>query len=897
MMNNACMVRKIPPFMKELEETYNICFSGMNTIERCIFGKKVVRQINSKYIETYQLCIVHYQLCNKEKIYKISYIQDDLELCNSFFDRESKMYISNDGEIGCLFCNNENKLRIDLFKNETNSGQFFLTCMNSVLINDIHKTFFIYESFCSFNSNNSLLIYSAESDDIKLKKENNLLRKKDIDMLKKINNGFYTENFGEQYNYSFFYLYVYNLVDNSIKYITVKDVSACYYSPHFIDDTSFVCLAYKTVPYRLGIYAFNTRPNDLYLCTLNDVDLEPLKVSSNCSSNNVTNIRNRTNRKSHIRCAYLKLSGKNFKHTCSPMVIKSDDNSIVYIACLVVFTKNEECLQHITQYNLVLIKLIKEDIKQKYVKSNNNFTKDIYEDFYENESCRSGEHSSKENNNGCRAELSAGGSYHSNVVMSNVDMMNIIVPNAAVPCAVSTAGPNDSNNCGSSRDDLCNYKKVETDVLIKEGQHTPFFRGLYTNEIKGYCYPYIFLNSIFYSNRIVIAVHMFTKKLFRIYIDKIYNEYDINTSVEILTMKNDNLFLSIKNMLLNDVLVYCIFDESNIKDDFIYLTYLKSYNIDFSTYDTIKKEKSIIYSCMNDNSKKLFMMLSEMETSLFKGKHPYIRRKNASFNLLYEEEKDYIHDIEQKGLNLPNFNLFNSKKLRNLILYIHGGPYSITINEYKNVFIFFAACGFDILCINYIGSLTISDKDNILNGCVNSIEIDDIIENFKDFYNCFSDYENVYLYGGSYGGFAACSILTKYNIFKSCCVINGVYEWILSAYSSDVTHYFLNMSVNKYCEYDCYFNKNEYAQTYELSPLNFVHNISTPILIICSKNDMRVSYHNSLSLYNRLRALKKKSKLFLFDDCNHSIDNYSCEETMLINIILWFYDYEDKKRK
>ncbi|SBT34723.1 peptidase, putative [Plasmodium ovale wallikeri] len=837
-------------------------------------------------------------LCNKEKIYKISYIQDDFEMCNTFYDKEYKMYLSNDGNVGCLFCTTEEKLSMNLFKNTGNKGKFFLTCLNSVSINDIHKRFFFYESFCSFNASNTLLIYSAESDDIRWKKENNSTVKRDVDILKKLNNGIYTETFGEQFNYSFFYLYVYNLMNNTVKYVIMKDVSSCYYSPHFIDDTSFVCLSYRTVPYRLGIYAFNIRANDLYLCTLTDSDVYNVEGKEN------------KNKKNYIRCAYVKLSGKNFKHTASPLIIREEEqesgearsgearsgearsgeaksgearsgearsgeaksgeaksgeaksgdvSSPVYVACLAVLAKGEECKQHIMEYSLVLIKLVKEERKQKGTK----------------------------------------GKKEKSTTTSQEEKLEQVFESSSIVSNSSSDEKCSNHNVGNTngREDVCNYRKVEMDVLIKEGQYTPFFRGLYTNEIKGYCYPYIFMNTIFYCSKIVIAVHMFTKKIFRILIDNIYDEKDISTSVEILCMKRDNLLLSIRNMLLNDVLVYCIFREINIKGDFIYLTNLKSYNLDFATCDNIGKEKYILYSNVNDNSKKLFMILSEMETSLFREKHPYIRRKNAHFNLLYEQEEQYILDIQQKGLLLPNFNLFNEKKLRNLILYIHGGPYSTTVNEYKNVFIFFAACGFDVLCINYIGSLSFSDKPNILNGFINSIEIDDIMQTFKEFYSYFGDYDGVYLYGGSYGGFAACSILTKYNIFKSCCVINGVYEWVLSAYSSDSPDFFINMPLNKNCEHDCKFdNMQDYANTYKMSPLHFVENITTPILIVCSKNDKRVSYHNSVSLYNRLRAQNKKCKFLLFDGSNHSIDNYHHQETMLMNVILWFYNYSRGKK-
>ncbi|GAW80609.1 hypothetical protein, conserved [Plasmodium gonderi] len=876
MENRFTGIKKIPPFMKELEEAYNICYCGGNIIEKCFFGKEVKRRINKSELQMYQLCIIHYQICNKEKVYKISYIQDDLDISNSFFDRELKMYMSKDGSIGCLFCNEENKRRIDLFKNETNNGKFFFTCMNSAPIsNDIHKKFFMHESFCSFNLSNTLMIYSAESDDMKLKKENNLSQKKDMENLKKLNNHIFTETFGEQFNYTFFNLYVYNLEDNTIKYVTVKDISGCYYNPQFIDNTSFVCLSYRTVPYRLGIYAFNVRPNDLYLCTLNDADVDPCdkgdrdgqdgkdgKMSRATSSNGIGITTSERSKKNYIRCAYAKLSGKNFKHIASPIVIRHDDSS-VYIACLVVFSKNEESKQHLMEYNLVLIKLVKEDSKLRDKK-----TRIV------------------SSSQGLKHEEVPfeGGSYGS--IESSEDLNEY-------DNETSSTAP----NCGN-QDDICSYKKEETEIIIREGCYTGFFRGLYTNEIKGCCYPYLFLNTIFYCNKIAIAVHIFTKKIFRILIHNIYMENDKTTSIEILCMKNDNLFVSIRNMLLNDVLAYCIFNEGNISGDFIYLTKVRSYNLDFTAYETIKtKQTSIIYANVNDHSKKLFMLLSQMETSLFKEKHPYVRRKNASFNMLYENEIDFLNDIKKKGLFMPNFNLFNEKKMRNLILYIHGGPYCTFLNEYKNVFIFFAACGFDILSINYVGSLSFSDKPNILNGHANSIEIKDIMDTFKEFYNFFGDYENVYLYGGSYGAYATCSIVTKYNLFKSCCVINGLFEWVLSTYSSDVPDYFLNLGLNKNSEYDCFYSKDEYSKLYELSPLYDVQNISTPMLIIASKDDMRVSHHNSISLYNRLRALKKKSKLFLFDNCTHSVKNMAYEETLLMNVILWFYGYDGKKKR
>ncbi|CAD2102232.1 peptidase, putative [Plasmodium vinckei] len=868
MSSNTIVLRKVPPFMSKLEDIYNICYGGLNKIEKCQFAKPVSRRINGEKLDMYQLYIIHYQLCNKEKLYKISYVQENMNISNSFFDKEHKMYMSDDGEIGCLFNNNDNKLAINLFKNDGNKGSFFFTFINNVSVNDIHKKFFMHESFCSFNSNNTLLLYSAESEDMKLKKENTVFQKPDLDALKKLNTGVYTETFGEQYNYSFFYLYLYNLIDNTVKYITVKDITSCFYNPKFIDETSFVCLSYRTVPYRLGIYAFNIRHNDLLLCTLNDSDLDITIDGDRTDIKDSDAIGNSgKSKKNHVRCAYIKLSCKSFKHIASPIIIKDKDQ--IYVACLVIFNKSDEIKQHISEYSLAIIKLEKDETKKnKNKKTNKDLPMEEEKSLmhYENIDDIYYEHN---NINGLKVEDDRTDNIH-----------------------VNNNNTNDKTN-----DDVCNYKKTETYILVKEGEYTPYFRGIYTNEIKGCCYPYIFLNTILYCNKIIIAVHMFSKKIYRVLINDIYNENDSSTSIEILCMKENNLLISIRNMLLNDILMYCIFNEQHIKGDFIYLTNLKSYNIDFSTYSNTEKTSDFIYSNINDNSKNLFKILNEIETSVFENKHPYIRRKKPNYNLLYQSEQEYLNDIKDKGVSLSNFNLFNKNNLRNLILYIHGGPYSLTYNEYRNIYIFFAACGFDVLCVNYIGSLTYTDKPNILNGFVNTIEINDIMAVVQSFSKHFGDYENIYLYGGSYGGFASCSLLTKSNIFKGGCVINGVYEWILSAYSSDVPDFFVNLTVNKTAEYDCIFDKHDYAMLYEMSPLNYAQNIKAPVLIICSTNDMRVTYHNSIALYNRLRALKKKTKLFLFDGANHSIDNYHYDETILMNIILWFYDYDTKKKK
>lgn len=444
--------------------------------------------------------------------------------------------------------------------------------------------------------------------------------------------------------------------------------------------------------------------------------------------------------------------------------------------------------------------------------------------------------------------------------------------------------------------ELCAYKKIDTTILVRAGIRTELFRGIYTDEIKGHCFPYIFLNTILYCNRICIGVHMFTKKIYRIALNCTFGDEELKTSMQILSMKKHHIMLTIKNCLLNNVLYYCLFDETYISGDYIYLRPIHFYSLDFSDFDSIQGEpQNILYN--PDNKERLFLTLKEVEANLLQNKHPYMRRKKHDFNLLFQQEEKFQELVKEKNLILPNFNLFNKKGFRNLIVFLHGGPYSVTLNEFRSTFVFFIACGFDVLSINYTGSLSFESQTRTLNGKINTIEIENIISILKEFMAVYTDYEQIFIYGGSYGGNLGCALLEKYNIFKGACLINGVYDWALSAHSSDVPDYFYNICLNKDFDYETNFTNLDFNTMRECSPIHFVNTIQSPVLIICSKKDYRVSYHNSLTLYNKLRGQGKKCKLLFFEDEGHGIEGYKNEESMLINVILWFYGYDVKKKK
>jgi dipeptidyl aminopeptidase/acylaminoacyl peptidase len=74
---------------------------------------------------------------------------------------------------------------------------------------------------------------------------------------------------------------------------------------------------------------------------------------------------------------------------------------------------------------------------------------------------------------------------------------------------------------------------------------------------------------------------------------------------------------------------------------------------------------------------------------------------------------------------------------------------------------------------------------------------------------------------------------------------------------------------------DRYFYGNawDHAQAYwDASPLKYVKNVVTPVLIIHSDNDIRTPIDQSLEMYSALKVLGRTTKLVQFPRDNHDLN-------------------------
>lgn len=199
-----------------------------------------------------------------------------------------------------------------------------------------------------------------------------------------------------------------------------------------------------------------------------------------------------------------------------------------------------------------------------------------------------------------------------------------------------------------------------------------------------------------------------------------------------------------------------------------------------------------------------------------------------------------------------------------LILNPHGGPSGAVTESFRSTNQFFAGNGFMILQPNFRGSSNygqeflnanrgqwgIRDYDDCMTG------VDFCIE------KGWADPDRLVCYGWSYGGYLSFWIVTQTDRFKAVSPGAGLSN-LYSMYSTtDIPHYmawFFGTPWN-------------YEETYEkLSPIRFVKQVKSPVLIMHGANDVRVPPEQSVEFYQALRDLNKDVTFVRFPREGHGI--------------------------
>ena len=207
-----------------------------------------------------------------------------------------------------------------------------------------------------------------------------------------------------------------------------------------------------------------------------------------------------------------------------------------------------------------------------------------------------------------------------------------------------------------------------------------------------------------------------------------------------------------------------------------------------------------------------------------------------------------------------------------VLLNIHGGPYAQYGNRFFDEFQVYAETGYAVIYSNPRGSSGYAEEwGRAIRGPVEggsgwgSVDyedlmavVDEALERFD-----FIDPDRLGVLGGSYGGYMTSWIVSHTDRFRAACSERSVNNFVLKGGSGDIGWAFKGI-VGAYWfeEPDVYFG---------ISPSKYAENITTPLLILHSEQDLRCPLGHAEDLFAILRVLKRDAELVIFPAESHEL--------------------------
>ncbi|OFY67011.1 MAG: hypothetical protein A3H98_08935 [Bacteroidetes bacterium RIFCSPLOWO2_02_FULL_36_8] len=235
---------------------------------------------------------------------------------------------------------------------------------------------------------------------------------------------------------------------------------------------------------------------------------------------------------------------------------------------------------------------------------------------------------------------------------------------------------------------------------------------------------------------------------------------------------------------------------------------------------------------------------------------------------------------------------FDKTKKYPLITVVHGGPEAHNSNgwltRYSMPGQIAAANGYVVFYPNYRGSTGRGvEFTKSSQGDPAGKEFDDVVDGIdKLIESGFVEKTKVGVTGGSYGGYATAWFSTKYSErFAAGVMFVGISNQISSWGTSDIPneHYYVHFRKHIWEDYDFMLKR---------SPIYYIDNAKTPLLIMAGKNDPRVDPRQSVELYRHLKTRTQTPvRLVLYPGEGHGNEKSTARYDFCVRMMNWFDVY------
>lgn len=218
-----------------------------------------------------------------------------------------------------------------------------------------------------------------------------------------------------------------------------------------------------------------------------------------------------------------------------------------------------------------------------------------------------------------------------------------------------------------------------------------------------------------------------------------------------------------------------------------------------------------------------------------------------------------------------------------LIVYVHGGPNSVTANSFDSTAQFFTSRGFAYCNVNYRGSTTYGRKyREALYGGVGEVDVADALNVVTYLASQgLVDGNAAFIHGGSAGGHIALLAVCGSRVFAGCSSHFGVSD--AKALAAD-THKFESRYYDKLIG-----PLPEFREVYEQrSPINRIGEISVPVLLFQGLDDKIVPPDQSRRMFDELAGHGVPVAMLEFAGEGHGFRRKETR-TAVFDTELWFF--------
>ena len=215
---------------------------------------------------------------------------------------------------------------------------------------------------------------------------------------------------------------------------------------------------------------------------------------------------------------------------------------------------------------------------------------------------------------------------------------------------------------------------------------------------------------------------------------------------------------------------------------------------------------------------------------------------------------------------------FQKGKKYPLLLNIHGGPFTQYGNKFFDEFQVYAGAGYAVVYANPRGSSGYSEAwGRAIKGPVEggpgwgTVDYEDVMAVVDEALKRFEyvDPDRLGVMGGSYGGYMTSWIVGHTDRFQVGISERAVNDILSEGGSSDISIWWKAVTGVHYWE--------EPEAMRKLSPATYAKDITTPLLIIHSENDLRCPVGQGEDLFTRLRAMKREVEFVRFPAEGHEL--------------------------